>query len=139
MNNILINKLEQLKETGNGRWIACCPAHKDKRPSLTIRELDDGRLLIHCFAGCEAHAILAAVGLTFSDLYPEKVMPHGKRERHSFYASDTLRLLNFEAMLVSIAASRLARGEALSEVDRSRLNLAASKISNALDLAGLNK
>jgi DNA primase len=37
----------------NGSWTACCPAHNDKGPSLAIRETEDGRVLLHCFAGCE--------------------------------------------------------------------------------------
>lgn len=44
-----------------GKAVVCCPAHNDRAPSLSIRELDDGRALLHCFAGCAYPEILAAV------------------------------------------------------------------------------
>ena len=51
---ILLSKLDKVKRTGAGRWLACCPAHADKGPSLSLRETDDGRVLVYCFAGCSA-------------------------------------------------------------------------------------
>jgi len=53
--------LDKVKNTGQGRWIACCPAHDDRSPSLSIRALDDGRVLVHCFAGCDVGSVLEAV------------------------------------------------------------------------------
>lgn len=54
---------------GNGQnHMALCPAHNDKRPSLSIKELED-KTLIHCFAGCKAEDIMNAIGLELKDLY----------------------------------------------------------------------
>jgi hypothetical protein len=50
-------------------WVALCPAHPDRSPSLSIREGDDGRTLVHCFAGCSVDSIVAALGLKLSDLF----------------------------------------------------------------------
>ena len=47
-----LDRLDGVKRTGAGRWLARCPAHDDKRASLAVRELDDGRVLVHDFAGC---------------------------------------------------------------------------------------
>ena len=47
----------------DGQWMARCPAHEDRRPSLAIREEPDGRVLLHCFAGCAVQEVLSAVGL----------------------------------------------------------------------------
>lgn len=69
----LVSRLEGMKRTGPGRWVAKCPAHEDKRPSLSIRELDDGRILAHCFAGCAVDDVLAAIGLDFEALFPERL------------------------------------------------------------------
>ena len=44
--------LVQAQPTGAGRWKARCPAHNDRSPSLSIREGDDGRVLVLCRAGC---------------------------------------------------------------------------------------
>lgn len=43
------------------QWLARCPAHDDHQPSLSIKETDDGRILFHCFAGCDYGAIRQAL------------------------------------------------------------------------------
>ncbi len=63
----LLGKLPDAKQAGKG-WSAQCPAHDDRRASLSISEGDDGRALIKCHAGCAADAICAAVGLRVGDL-----------------------------------------------------------------------
>ncbi len=57
------------RQNGKG-WTACCPAHDDRRPSLSVSEGDDGRALVRCHAGCATDAICAAVGLRVVDLMP---------------------------------------------------------------------
>jgi hypothetical protein len=47
---------------------AQCPAHSDRTPSLSVTARDD-RVLIYCHAGCHSGEVLAALGLTYSDLY----------------------------------------------------------------------
>ena len=42
-------------------WIAHCPAHHDRKPSLSIRDADDGKVLIHCHAGCTPECVIAAL------------------------------------------------------------------------------
>lgn len=42
-------------------WMARCPAHNDSTPSLSIRETLEGKLLVHCHAGCEQTAVIAAL------------------------------------------------------------------------------
>src|SRR5215469_9374413 len=71
--------LEQLVEKLGARksrkeWMARCPAHEDRVPSLAIGQGDNGSIVLHCHAGCTAEAVLLAVGLTFGDLYVEKPM-----------------------------------------------------------------
>ena len=41
-----------------GTWLACCPAHDDREPSLAIRDGDDGRVLVHCHAGCDQKGVI---------------------------------------------------------------------------------
>jgi hypothetical protein len=64
-----------------GRWQARCPAHDDTRPSLSISEGNDGRALIHCYAGCPTEKIVAALGLTLADLFPDAPAAGGKPTR----------------------------------------------------------
>lgn len=63
--------LDGVKGAGRGKWIARCPAHDDRDPSLSIREGDDGRVLIHCFTGCSVPDIVAALGLQMGDLFAQ--------------------------------------------------------------------
>lgn len=67
----LLERLEGVSGR-NGRWQARCPAHEDRSPSLAITESDD-KILIHCFAGCSAADIMAAVGLQLGDLFAGSV------------------------------------------------------------------
>ena len=118
----LLAHLDGVRPTGPGRWLARCPAHPDKHPSLAIRELDDGRVLVHDFAGCTVESVLSAVGLSFADLYPRRAIAHAcKRERRTFPAADVLRAIAFEATLVSIAAADLSRGSPLRSLQYSNL------------------
>jgi len=56
------------RRTGEGRWMARCPAHPDRAPSLSIWRGRKGTVL-HCFAGCDIRDILIAAGLRFADLF----------------------------------------------------------------------
>ncbi|MBI5758810.1 MAG: DUF3987 domain-containing protein [Planctomycetales bacterium] len=70
MNSIttnLLGRLRQVAKVGDG-WKACCPAHEDHNPSLSITEASD-RVLIRCFAGCSPQAVVEAVGMSMSDLF----------------------------------------------------------------------
>lgn len=135
----LLSRLERVKRTGVGRYQARCPAHDDKGPSLSIRELDDGRVLVHCFAGCDVHSVLSAVGLGFDDLFPPRELgQHAKCEGRPFPAADILRAIAFEALVVAVAGSSMLAGEPFNAVDRDRLFLAVGRIRAALDAGGLN-
>ena len=65
--NFLIH-LDLVKRSGIG-WIARCPAHDDRVPSLSISEGDDCRTLLKCHAGCSTPDIVKALGLQMSDLF----------------------------------------------------------------------
>ena len=133
----LLSKLDKVKPRGRNNWQACCPAHADKGPSLSVRELDDGRVLVHCFAGCSIHEILQSVGMELGDLFPPRDVGNAHRERRPFHATDALRAVGFEALVVCAAAASLASGEPLSAVDRERLILAGQRIQSALSGVGL--
>lgn len=65
----LLSRLRGVRRNGNG-WIALCPAHADSNPSLSIRERD-GKILLHCFAGCTVEAICASLEIKMGDLFSE--------------------------------------------------------------------
>ena len=121
----------------NGAWTACCPAHEDKSPSLAIKEGDDGRVLLHCFGGCDVHSVLAAVGMDMSDLFPAKRESGTPVKKATFYASDLLRVIHFEALVVQIAAIDMAKGKAISASTKDRLLLAYQRIDEATRYANV--
>ncbi|MDS4027630.1 MAG: DNA primase [Candidatus Contendobacter sp.] len=135
----LLSRLDKPRPTGPGRWLVRCPAHEDRSPSLSVRELEDGRILVHCFTGCSTGDVLAAVGLEFSDLYPPRppADPHAKPERRPFPALDILKALAFEVTIVRLAARDLleAGDLVLGEAGFARLALASERIESALSYA----
>ena len=52
-------------------WVACCPAHADRHPSLSIGVGEQGQVLLKCFARCPLERIVEAMGLTLEDLFPD--------------------------------------------------------------------
>ena len=58
------------------RFMARCPAHDDRNPSLSITAAEDGRALVHCFAGCLTEDVVAKVGMCLADLFPDRIAPY---------------------------------------------------------------
>lgn len=134
----LLSRLDKVRRTGQGRWLARCPAHNDRGPSLSIRELDDGRLLVHCFAGCDIGSVLSSLSLDMDVLFPEGEIRHAKSERRPFPASDVLRCIAFEALVVATAGAAILARHAFSQIDSDRLIVAVGRIQAALSTAGLD-
>ncbi len=67
------------RKAGPG-WECRCPAHDDRKPSLSIDRGDDGRALVHCHAGCSVEAVCGALGLTLADLFADSP---GNRNGHA--------------------------------------------------------
>ncbi|WP_447975379.1 DNA primase [Nitrospira sp. Kam-Ns4a] len=66
--NHILAQLEGVRPRGAGRWMARCPAHDDRTPSLSIAQGERG-VLIHCFAGCTLAEIAAALKISMRDLF----------------------------------------------------------------------
>lgn len=64
--------LEAVRGTGPNGWTARCPSHDDRKPSLSVTEGEDGRVLIKCHAGCPTELIVQFLGLEMSDLTPRQ-------------------------------------------------------------------
>jgi len=103
--DLIVSRLENRgnrpKKADKG-WKARCPAHDDKNPSLSIDQGEDGRVLLHCHAGCKTEAVLEALGLSMRDLSPSGngkatngAKRNGKREPEAVYPyhADDGRLL----------------------------------------------
>lgn len=138
----LLPLLDRVKRTGPSTWMASCPTREDKHPSMTIRELDDGRVLLHDFGGDSVEEVLAAIGLTFSDLYPPRPVDPayiGKAERRPFPCADSFRAVAFESTIVALAGAAIIAGEPLTKSDKDRLLVAVERINDALAAAGVSQ
>jgi hypothetical protein len=137
----LLTRLERVITTGKG-WRARCPAHGGKSASLAITEGDNGTLLLHCFAGCQVHDVLAAVGLRVGDLFMRKdlrSMTPSERSRLRQAAllprwRAALDVLGTEASVVLIGACQLGDGAPLDDTDMTRLRVAALRIFDAQEV-----
>ena len=72
----ILPKLEKVKPgRGQGQWLARCPAHIDNSPSLSLKELSDGKVIIKCWSGCETRDVVNAIGLDLRCLFPPEPEP----------------------------------------------------------------
>jgi hypothetical protein len=129
-------RLEGVKRGSNkNSWLAKCPSHEDRMPSLSVTYADDGRILVKCFAGCDVSHVVGAVGMDLSDLFPPTERDYTRPKssiKLRISAMDLLEAIHFEALVVLVAASTMAKGAPLAEDDQIRLRLAASRIDEAL-------
>jgi hypothetical protein len=129
----ILDRLDGVKPMGPGRWAAKCPAHADRSPSLSIREIDDGRVLLHDFGGCSTDGVLAAMGLTLSDLF-DKPIEHYTAPSHSRVpARDVLELVSREIDVAMMLLTRVLDAKSISEPEWKRLAQASARIGRARD------
>jgi hypothetical protein len=67
----ILNRLDKVSRSGK-EWMARCPVHDDTNNSLSIGTGTDGRVLLHCHAGCAMADIVRAMGLSESDLFQDQ-------------------------------------------------------------------
>ena len=136
---ILLSRLDKVKQTRTDAWQACCPAHDDRSPSLSVRLAEDGKLLLKCWSGCGAADIVAAVGMELSDLFPRRERDTWSRPvapAQRWIPRDVLSSLASEALIVLLAAEHLHSGKPLPAADTRRLAIAAGRLRNAAKEVG---
>lgn len=128
----VLDRLQRVKQTAPDRWIASCPAHEDRSPSLSVRETGDGRVLVHDFGGCDTSAVLAALGLTMSDLFDEPLGHKLPPSKSRIPASDLIHLIGREIdVAVILLMQCLETRQTLNEDGWERLAKAAGRITKA--------
>ena len=91
-------------------------------------------MLLHDFGGCEVGDVLAAVGLTVADLFPQRLPDNRYAPSHSrIPARDLLQIISGETSIVAIIAADIIAKKTISDTDWQRLALAASRIGKARD------
>jgi putative DNA primase/helicase len=87
----VITRLVGVHRNGEG-WIALCPAHADRNPSLSIHERD-GKILLKCFAGCSSEAVCAALEIDMCELFSDSI-PGPRIVATYEYKDETRKLLS---------------------------------------------
>jgi len=136
--DILLNRLENVRQYGQG-FRAKCPSHDGKSTgSLSIAIGDDGRILLHCFGGCTALDVVHSCGLELSDLFEKRIShytpPAERRQlqelaRQSQFKAAVPALMT-ESIVVLLAAGMIDKGTPLSQADDDRLMLAIERIES---------
>ena len=133
----LVAKLEGVIDRGSGCYYALCPVHVDRSPSLAIRTTDDGRILVHCFAGCSVESILRVLGLGWEALFPEaRTRDHRIAVARRLGKPAEPDCLEVERWVLRIAAAQLRAGKSLSAEDRARVQVARLRLAAAKERAG---
>lgn len=135
----VLSKLSKVRRHGQGRWVACCPVHDDKTPSLSIRD-DNGTILIHCF-GCGASGVdvCGAIGVDVNALFPDSdyseytVADYKKNagKRSGLSAAQVLASLRFNVMFVGVHLLRIKKRLEIGEEDTDRFDHAIYAIMAA--------
>jgi hypothetical protein len=137
----VLHRLEEVKSTGPGKWKALCPAHDDKRPSLSIKEAEDHKVLLKCWSGCGASEIVAALGLSMSDLFlgdRRNLSEHGAGPmRRPWEYRDALQGVALETLVARLIVEEARKGHPLDAEALDRLALAEERISDAARIAGV--
>lgn len=84
---LLLNALNKVKQTGKDQWLACCPVHDDKNPSMSI-SVKDGKVLCHCHScGANGSDAVQAVGLSTAEVFygaePWEFTDTAEREKYA--------------------------------------------------------
>jgi hypothetical protein len=127
--------MKRVKTRGRDKWIACCPAHEDKNPSLAIT-LENNKILMKCWSGCDVESILGAIGMDFNDIMPDKPLYHrSSAKKPTLYATDALRILKKESMIITMCAIDIKNKKPIAEDDFNRVLLAMERINTAMEAA----
>lgn len=131
----IISRLSKVKRTGDGKYIACCPVHNDKSPSLGVTKKPDNVILLHCF-GCGAGGvdICNALGIDPSNLFPPTDNPkYEKRKSHSgFSAWLLLNALRVDLVRLLIISGDLKKANSLPDDDRQFISEVILRLNDSL-------
>ena len=128
----VLDSLQRVRQTRPNNYVAACPCCQSRRGQpVSVRVLDDGRVLIKAFCGCETESVLGALGLTMADLFEQPLNHHIEPSHSRIPARDLLACIHEEALVVAIIGSDFLREKTIDETAWSRLATAVSRIGEA--------
>ena len=123
-----LNYLDKVRKNGTDQWMACCPSHSDRSPSMSVKDTGD-KILVHCFGGCTTDEITGALGLELTDLFAEKRT--GVKHPNRTPRKKLEKALMHELFVLHIAINSRHERLEIHPDDRDREQLAVKRI-NAL-------
>lgn len=85
----ILERLQGKRRNGTG-WMALCPMHADKNPSLSI-DVRDGKILVHCHAGCSQERVLENLGIGVGQTEQRMVAQYGYTDEHGALLFEVVR------------------------------------------------
>lgn len=110
--------LQKSKRAGPGKYVACCPTHNDRTPSLSIKDAPNGKVLVHCHAGCSQSEVIGA--LRNLGLWYEPSRQRIRCLKRQNLQEEIWR----KEMLLALAASENEQGIVHSEFERAQIRRA---------------
>lgn len=124
----ILDKLEKVRQVKPDQWVACCPAHEDRSPSLAIRDAGD-KILTRCYAGCTFDEIAASLGMQPREFFADSKEPQSRVpgvSRRQIYKELAVELLT----AYTVTRDR-AEGKDIPAADAERERLARQRITKA--------
>lgn len=128
--DMALARLDGVTHAGKS-YKALCPAHGDKTPSLSVKECDDGRVLLHCFAGCGIGEIVAAMGMRMVDLFICGASKQYVCKIPGVSAQELRAAMDHERLILFIVKADQRAGRAVSQSDLDRNKIALNRIAMA--------
>jgi hypothetical protein len=124
----LLLRLENVRGHGSGYRANCPRGHSNAKQSLTIRETDDGTVLLKCHVGCGAADVMQAIGLSVGDLFVKRHRDRSPQARQA--EQEALDRRSVKALAAELvrwghviygAGSDISAGIALPDMERNKL------------------
>lgn len=116
---VLLSRLDKVEKLSPGahqaRYKACCPAHADKNPSLSVTLAQSGAILIKCWSGCSAHDVVNAVGMEMTQLFPDTNRHHSPPVRRAFSADQAAKVIAEDSMILATTIAKIRNGERVTQ------------------------
>lgn len=128
--DVALARLDGVTRAGKS-FKALCPAHGDRTPSLSLKEGDGGRVLLHCFAGCSVEEIVAAIGLRVSDLFTGATGKQHGSKIPGVSARELKAAMEHELQILCIVKADQKAGRPISLSDLERTKIALNRIAMA--------
>lgn len=130
----ILSRLEKVKQYNDQHWVACCPAHDDKTPSLAIKLGEEDRVLMKCWAGCAIDEIVSAMDLSLGDLMGDAPKTHSNHRRgNRLSPTVVLKALASNILLAGIIVCDVAKAGCATEEQKNKLLGLSGAFQEAVD------